>query len=75
LRDVTALMPKNTFISAESACTMDIGLTQLPSFHARSRLNAGTYGMMGVGLGQAIAACARIRSWIVVVQLYTTDDP
>jgi 2-hydroxyacyl-CoA lyase 1 len=36
---------------------MDIGLTQLPSFNARSCLNAGTYGTMGVGLGQAIAAC------------------
>src|SRR5262249_60210573 len=33
------------------------GLTQLPSFNARSCLNAGTYGTMGVGLGQAIAAC------------------
>jgi 2-hydroxyacyl-CoA lyase 1 len=28
----------------------------LPSFNARSCLNAGTYGTMGVGLGQAIAA-------------------
>src|SRR4029434_2462718 len=35
----------------------DIGLTQLPSFDARSCLNAGTYGTMGVGLGHAIAAC------------------
>jgi thiamine pyrophosphate-dependent acetolactate synthase large subunit-like protein len=35
---------------------MDIGLTQLPSFNARSCLNTGTYGTMGVGLGQAIAA-------------------
>ena len=43
-------------MSAEGAGTMDIGLTQLPSFHARSCLNAGTYGTMGVGLGQAIAA-------------------
>jgi len=42
---------------AEGAGTMDIGLTQLPSFNARSCLNAGTYGTMGVGLGQAIAAC------------------
>jgi len=40
---------------------MDIGLTQLPSFNARSCLNAGTYGTMGVGLGQAIAACVVIR--------------
>jgi 2-hydroxyacyl-CoA lyase 1 len=35
---------------------MDIGLTQLSSFNARSCLNAATYGTMGVGLGQAIAA-------------------
>ena len=56
LRDVAAWMPKNAFLSAECAGTMDIGLTQLPSFHARSCLNAGTYGTMGVGLGQPIAA-------------------
>jgi 2-hydroxyacyl-CoA lyase 1 len=56
LRDVAAWMPKNSILSAEGAGTMDIGLTQLPSFNARSCLNAGTYGTMGVGLGQAIAA-------------------
>ena len=56
LRDVAAWMPKNAVLSAEGAGTMDIGLTQLPSFNARSVLNAGTYGTMGVGLGQAIAA-------------------
>jgi 2-hydroxyacyl-CoA lyase 1 len=57
LRDVAAWMPKNAILSAEGAGTMDIGLTQLPSFDARSCLNADTYGTMGVGLGQAIAAC------------------
>src|SRR6185369_11820785 len=57
LRDVAAWMPKDAILSAEGAGTMDIGLTQLPSFSARSCLNAGTYGTMGVGLGQAIAAC------------------
>src|SRR5438477_8340505 len=57
LRDVAAWMPKNSILSAEGAGTMDIGLTQLPSFSARSCLNAGTYGTMGVGLGHAIAAC------------------
>jgi 2-hydroxyacyl-CoA lyase 1 len=57
LRDVAAWMPRNAILSAEGAGTMDIGLTQLPSFNARSVLNAGTYGTMGVGLGQAIAAC------------------
>src|ERR1043165_4843220 len=57
LRDVAAWMPKNAILSAEGAGTMDIGLTQLPSSNARSVLNAGTYGTMGVGLGHAIAAC------------------
>ena len=56
LRDVAAWMPKNAVLSAEGAGTMDIGLTQLPVHDARSCLNAGTYGTMGVGLGHAIAA-------------------
>ena len=62
LRDVAAWMPKNAILSAEGAGTMDIGLTQLPSVNARSVLNAGTYGTMGVGLGQAIAAAVSVPS-------------
>ena len=57
LRDVAAWMPENAILSAEGAGTMDIGLTQLPVSDARSCLNAGTYGTMGVGLGHTIAAC------------------
>ena len=57
LRDVAAWMPENSVLSAEGAGTMDIGLTMLPVSDARSCLNAGTYGTMGVGLGHAIAAC------------------
>jgi 2-hydroxyacyl-CoA lyase 1 len=57
LKDVAAWMPENAILSAEGAGTMDIGLTQLQVQNARSCLNAGTYGTMGVGLGQAIAAC------------------
>ncbi len=56
LKDVAAWMPKNSVLSAEGAGTMDIGLTQLNVMDARSCLNAGTYGTMGVGLGNAIAA-------------------
>jgi len=44
---------KNAFLSADSAGA--IGRTQLPSFHARSCLNGGVHGTMGVGLGHAIA--------------------
>ncbi|MDA0661793.1 MAG: thiamine pyrophosphate-binding protein [Proteobacteria bacterium] len=57
LRDIAAWMPRNSVLSAEGARTMDIGLTQLPVADARSCLNAGTYGTMGVGLGHAVAAC------------------
>ncbi len=55
-KDIAAWMPKNSILSAEGAGTMDIGLTMLPVFSAKSCLNAGTYGTMGLGLGQAIAA-------------------
>jgi 2-hydroxyacyl-CoA lyase 1 len=35
---------------------MDIGRTQLPNAAPRLRLDAGTYGTMGIGMGFAIAA-------------------
>jgi 2-hydroxyacyl-CoA lyase 1 len=57
LRDVAAWAPKNAVICSEGASTMDIGRTQLPNFLPRSRLDAGSYGTMGVGLGIVIAAC------------------
>jgi 2-hydroxyacyl-CoA lyase 1 len=55
-RDIREWLPKNVVLCSEGAGTMDIGLTMLQSHNARSVLNAGTYGTMGVGLGQAIAA-------------------
>lgn len=57
LRDVAAWVPKNAIICSEGASTMDIGRTQLPNFAPRQRLDAGSYGTMGVGLGFVIAAC------------------
>src|SRR4029453_6827386 len=56
LKDVAAWMPKNAVLSAEGAGTMDIGLTMLNVNEAPACLNAGTYGTMGLGLGNAIAA-------------------
>ena len=35
---------------------MDIGRTQMPNTDARLRLDAGSYGTMGIGMGFAIAA-------------------
>ena len=35
---------------------MDIGRTQMPNANPRHRLDAGSYGTMGIGLGFAVAA-------------------
>ena len=56
LRDVAAWMPDNAIIIGEGANTMDIGRTQLPNRKPRHRLDAGSYGTMGVGMGFVIAA-------------------
>merc|ERR1719446_146306 len=47
--------PRDAIIVNEGSDTMDIGRTVLNNYHPRKRLDAGTWGTMGVGLGQAIA--------------------
>jgi 2-hydroxyacyl-CoA lyase 1 len=56
LKDISAWAPDNAVIIGEGANTMDIGRTQLPNRSPRLRLDAGTYGTMGIGMGFAIAA-------------------
>ena len=58
LKDIAAWAPKNAMIVGEGANTMDIGRTQLPNANPRHRLDAGTYGTMGIGMGFVVAACA-----------------
>ena len=55
-RDIVDWLPEDAIIIGEGANTMDIGRTQMPNRKPRHRLDAGTYGTMGVGLGFAIAA-------------------
>ena len=55
-RDIETWLPENAIIIGEGANTMDIGRTQMANRRPRHRLDAGTYGTMGVGLGFAIAA-------------------
>jgi 2-hydroxyacyl-CoA lyase 1 len=57
-KDIRDLIPKDAIIQNEGASTMDIGRTMMPNFLPRHRLDAGSFGTMGVGLGQAIAAAA-----------------
>jgi 2-hydroxyacyl-CoA lyase 1 len=49
-------MKKEYIIVSEGSNTMDIGRTILTNDSARQRLDAGTFGTMGVGFGFAIAA-------------------
>ncbi len=55
-KDIREWLPDNVIIVSEGANTMDIGRTQMPNNNPRSRLDAGSYGTMGVGMGFAIAA-------------------
>ena len=55
-RDIEDWLPENAIIIGEGANTMDIGRTQMVNRAARSRLDAGSYGTMGIGLGFAIGA-------------------
>ncbi|XP_068611683.1 2-hydroxyacyl-CoA lyase 1 [Brachionichthys hirsutus] len=59
---ISHLLPRDCIIVSEGANTMDIGRTMLNNYLPRHRLDAGTFGTMGVGLGFAIAAAAVERS-------------
>lgn len=60
LREIRDQMPKNAILCCEGANTMDISRSVLPNYEARQRLDAGSFGTMGVGPGFALAA-ARIH--------------
>jgi len=68
-RDIQEWLPEDAIIVGEGANTMDIGRTQMLNSSARHRLDAGTYGTMGIGLGFMIgAAVANPDKPIVGVQ-------
>ena len=56
LREIREQAPRDAILVCEGANTMDISRTVLPNFEARHRLDAGSFGTMGVGTGLAIAA-------------------
>ncbi|MDH4145048.1 MAG: thiamine pyrophosphate-binding protein [Acidimicrobiia bacterium] len=55
-RDIKEFLRPDDIIIGEGANTMDIGRTQMANVHPRHRLDAGSYGTMGIGLGFAVAA-------------------
>jgi len=58
---IQSLIPQDSIIVSEGANTMDIGRTMLLNSKARHRLDAGTFGTMGVGPGFAVAAAVYCR--------------
>jgi 2-hydroxyacyl-CoA lyase 1 len=68
-RDITDWLEPTDIIVGEGANTMDIGRTQMPNALPRHRLDAGSYGTMGIGLGFAVAAAVcNPGQRVVVVQ-------
>lgn len=61
LNAVQVSIPENCIIIGEGANTMDIGRSLLLNNLPRHRLDAGTFGTMGVGLGFALAAALYCR--------------
>lgn len=56
MREIRDLMPKDAMFICEGSNTMDISRSVFPNYEARQRLDAGSFGTMGVGLGFALAA-------------------
>ncbi len=56
VREVRDALPRETTISVDGETIMGICRTLLPSYSARSLLNAGTTGCMGTGVPYAIGA-------------------
>lgn len=59
---ISKYLPKDAIIVNEGANTMDIGRTMLPNILPRHRLDAGTFGTMGIGLGFAIGAALHAQA-------------
>ena len=55
---VEKFLPKDCIIVNEGANTMDIGRTILKNYASKHRLDAGSYGTMGIGFPFALAAKA-----------------
>lgn len=57
------VLPSDCIIVSEGANTMDIGRSMLLNILPRHRLDAGTFGTMGVGPGMAIAAAMWCKTY------------
>lgn len=58
----------DTYLVSEGANTLDIGRNMVDMKLPRHRLDTGTWGVMGVGLGYAIAAAVEIGKPVVALE-------
>lgn len=56
LKEIQDQLPRDALIVSEGASTMDISRQVLENYEPRHRLDAGSWGTMGVGPGFALAA-------------------
>lgn len=64
--EILAVKNPSPILVSEGANTMDIGRSVLVQTEPRTRLDAGTWGTMGVGLGYCIAAAVASPGRLVV---------
>lgn len=70
MRPIKDLVKRNpdTYIVSEGANTLDIGRDVIDIFKPRHRLDTGTWGVMGVGLGYAIGTAIETGKKVVCVE-------
>jgi 2-hydroxyacyl-CoA lyase 1 len=56
LKEIQDALPRDALIVTEGASTMDISRQVLDNYEPRKRVDAGSWGTMGMGPGSAIAA-------------------
>ncbi|NRO19807.1 Oxalyl-CoA decarboxylase [Lactobacillus helveticus] len=70
IEPINDLMPKHpdTYIISEGANTLDIGRNLVGMQKPRHRLDTGTWGVMGVGLGYAIATAVETGKPVIALE-------
>ena len=68
LRSMSEAMPRDMILVAEGASTMDISRTVINNYLPRTRLDAGSFGSMGLGHGFAIGAAVETGKHIMCLQ-------
>ncbi len=59
---------RDVYLVNEGANTLDFGRDIVPMYQPRHRLDSGTWGVMGVGMGYAIAAAVESGKPVVAVE-------